>query len=109
MPVRSCTGIPWRSYCGAGKSRRAGGREDVRGLRALLVEAHLGEVDLERSLWRLAYEAHAEGPAGDAAAGTAGIGELKLLKTLAALKEHDHGWAHRVIEAIKLGRGCCSS
>ena len=37
--------------------------------------------------------------------GAAGIGELKLLKALAALKENDHGWAQRVIEAIKLRAG----
>ena len=97
MPARSYTGIQSRYCYGVGRSRRGGGQEDVRGLRALLVEAHLGEVDLERSLWRLAYEAHAEGPteAEETAntllnklnapgMGAAGIGELKLLKALAA-------------------------
>ena len=87
------------------EEQKSGGQEDVRGLRALLVEANLGEVDLERSLWRLAYEAHAEGPGGDGQAGAAGIGELKLLKALAALKDNDQGWAQRVIEAIKLRAG----
>ncbi|MGH2358395.1 MAG: hypothetical protein ACRDGJ_10360 [Candidatus Limnocylindria bacterium] len=70
-----------------------------------MVEANLGEVDLERSLWRLAYEAHAEGVGEHGPAGAAGIGELKLLKALAALKDNDQGWAQRVIEAIKLRTG----
>lgn len=87
------------------EEQRSGGREEVRGLRALLVEAHLGEVDLERSLWRLAYEEHAEGPGDHGPAGAAGIGELKLLKALAALKDNDQGWAQLVIEAIKLRTG----
>lgn len=87
------------------EEQKSAGRELVRGLRALLVEANLGEVDLERSLWRLAYEAHAEGPGDDGQAGAAGIGELKLLKALAALKDNDQGWAQRVIEAIKLRTG----
>lgn len=79
------------------EEQKSGGREDVRGLRALLLEAHLGEVDLERSLWRLAYEAHSESPTeaeetankllnkllNAAGVGAAGIGELKLLKALA--------------------------
>ncbi len=103
------------------EEQKDAGRGSVAGLRALLEEAHLGEVDLERGLWRLAYEAHTQGTTRAQEAldewlnkvldhvgmgrGAAGIGELALLKALAALKDGDLSWAQRVIEAMKLRAG----
>jgi len=84
---------------------KAGGEEEVPRLRQLLLDAGRTDVDLKRALWRLAFEAHREGGAGDGE-GLADIGELRLQKVLAGL--HPQGsldWAHRVIEAMRLRAG----
>jgi formylglycine-generating enzyme required for sulfatase activity len=79
------------------------GTEELPRLRQLLLEADRTEVDLKRVLWQLAYEAHAQiGDDGDQHK-LADIGEAKLLKTLAALK--DLNWAQQIIEAMKLRAG----
>ena len=79
------------------------GSEDVPRLRQLLLEADRTEVDLKRVLWQLAYEAHAQIGDDRDQDKLADIGEAKLLKTLAALK--DLNWAQQVIEAMKLRAG----
>ena len=62
-------------------------------------------MDLKRVLWRLAFEAHQGGGAGDHEA-LADIGELRLQKALAG--RHPAGsldWAQQVIAAMKLRAG----
>ena len=84
---------------------KAGGEEDAPRLRQLLLDAGRTDVDLKRVLWRLAFQAHQEGGAGDDDS-LADIGELRLQKALAGL--HPEGsldWAQRVIGAIKLRAG----
>jgi predicted NACHT family NTPase len=69
------------------------------GLRQLLVETGRSDVDLKRTLWRLAYEAHG---AGGHEERLADIGELALQTVLAELHPHkDRQWAWNVIETIK--------
>jgi len=84
---------------------KAGGEEGAPRLRQLLLDTGRTDVDLKRVLWRLAFQAHQEGGAGDDDS-LADIGELRLQKALAGL--HPEGsldWARRVIEAIKLRAG----
>jgi formylglycine-generating enzyme required for sulfatase activity len=69
------------------------------GLRQLLVDTGRSDVDLKRTLWRLAFEAH---KSGGAKTGLADIPEFTLEKALAELhptKSRD--WAKEVIEAAK--------
>ena len=84
---------------------KAGGREDAPQLRQLLLQANRTDMDLKKVLWRLAYEAH--GQVGGAADGDklADIGELKLTKALARLKENDLTWASQIVTAMKLRAG----
>jgi formylglycine-generating enzyme required for sulfatase activity len=74
-------------------------------LRQLLLQANRTEVDLKRVLWQLAYEAHAQGGAGDDQDKLADIGELRLEKALADLKDDDRNWARQVIDAMKFRAG----
>jgi formylglycine-generating enzyme required for sulfatase activity len=86
------------------------------GIPELLREKKADQNDLERVLWKLAWEAQVstqelEGrrdrstgsPAAEGAAGVADIPGLRLLEELARLsgKPKDYGWADRVVEAIK--------
>jgi formylglycine-generating enzyme required for sulfatase activity len=83
---------------------KAGDEEAAPRLRRLLLEARRTDVDLKRALWRLAFQAHREGGAGDET--LADIGELRLEKELAALHpEKSLDWAHQVIETMKLRAG----
>jgi formylglycine-generating enzyme required for sulfatase activity len=84
---------------------KAGGREEAPRLRRLLLEAGRTDVDLKRALWGLAYEAHAQVGSGEDSERLADIGELKLEKTLAALKGGDRNWAQQVVGAMKLRAG----
>ena len=63
---------------------KAGAEGDAPRLRQLLLDAGRTDVDLKRALWRLAFEAHQEGGAGDDEA-LADIGELRLQGALAGL------------------------
>lgn len=85
--------------------KTGGAPDETPALRQLLLQAGRSEVDLKRVLWRLAFEAHAEGgTAGDTEA-VADIGELRLLKELAGLCGGDLGWAQQMIDAMKLRAG----
>jgi len=86
---------------------KAGGQEEIPRLRQLLLEAGRTDVDLKRALWQLAFEAHAQtqGEGDGDRDRLADIGELKLQKALAALKEGDANWARQVMEAMKLRAG----
>lgn len=84
---------------------KAGGQEDTPRLRQLLLQAGRTDVDLKRVLWQLAFEAHAQVGEGGEQDRLADIGELKLQKTLAALKSDDVNWARQVMEAMKLRAG----
>ncbi len=88
---------------------KAGGQAAAPRLRQLMLAADRTDMDLKRVLWGLAYEAHSGTRAseGDPAEqeGLANIGELKLQKALAGLKENDRTWAWQVIEAMKLRAG----
>lgn len=74
-------------------------------LSRLLLEAGCTDIDLKRALWQLAYEAHAQIGARDAAEKLVGIGELRLQQVLAALNKDDRNWAMQVIETMKLRAG----
>lgn len=83
---------------------KAGGEEVAPRLRRLLLEARRTDVDLKRTLWQLAFQAHREGGTGGEA--LADIGELRLEKALAGLHpKESRDWAHQVIEAMKLRAG----
>ena len=72
---------------------------DTPGLRQLLVETGRSDVDLKRTLWRMAYEAHRVGGHEER---LADLGEHTLQMALAELhpaKSHD--WARKVIETIR--------
>ncbi|MCL4299458.1 MAG: SUMF1/EgtB/PvdO family nonheme iron enzyme [Anaerolineae bacterium] len=84
---------------------KAGGQVQTPRLRQLLQQAERSDMDLKKVLWELAFEAHAQGSAGDEPDRLADIGELRLQKALAALKENDLNWARQVIETIKLRAG----
>jgi formylglycine-generating enzyme required for sulfatase activity len=84
---------------------KAGEQEGGPRLQQLLLEAGRTDVDLKRVLWRLAYEAHAQEDRDRDREGLADIGELRLIKTLAALKGGDRNWAYQVVEAMKLRAG----
>jgi len=83
------------------------------GLRQLLSDAGLSDVDLKRALWRLAFETHRLGVSrqrGDAAqeAALADIEETALHDALAELHPRRHecrAWVGQVIETIKLRAG----
>ncbi|MGH8631750.1 MAG: NACHT domain-containing protein, partial [Burkholderiales bacterium] len=84
---------------------KASGQEETPRLRQLLLEANRTEVDLKRTLWQLAYEAHAQSGDGDDQDRLADISEWRLEKALAALKDDDRNWAKQAIEAMKLRAG----
>jgi predicted NACHT family NTPase len=84
---------------------KAGGQAETPRLRQLLQQAERTELDLKKVLWELAYAAHAQGSAGAEPDRLADIGELRLQKALAALKEDDSNWARQVIETMKLRAG----
>ena len=69
------------------------------GLRQLLVDTGRSDVDLKRTLWRLAFEAHQTGGAKDGLADIAGFTLEKALAELHPAKSRD--WAKEVIEAAK--------
>ena len=85
--------------------KAGGGAEEVPQLRQLLLQADRSDVDLKRVLWRLAFEAHAQGGAGGDGEAVADIGELRLLRELGSLCCGDLGWAQKVVEAMKLRAG----
>jgi formylglycine-generating enzyme required for sulfatase activity len=84
---------------------KAGGQAETPRLRQLLQQAERTELDLKKVLWELAYTAHAQGSVNDEPDRLADIGELRLQKALAALKEDDLNWARQVIETMKLRAG----
>ena len=84
---------------------KPGSQEDIPHLRQLLTEAGRSEMDLKRVLWKLAHEAHAQSGDGEDGEKLADIGELVLLKALAALKSDDLTWAQQVVEAMRLRAG----
>jgi formylglycine-generating enzyme required for sulfatase activity len=84
---------------------KTGGQAEAPRLRQLLQQAERSDMDLKKVLWELAYEAHAQGSAVVEPDRLADIGEWRLLKALAALKENDFTWARQVIETMKLRAG----
>lgn len=84
---------------------KASGDDDAPRLRQLLLNAGRTDVDLKRVLWRLAFEVHAEGGAGDSER-LMDIDEWRLRKALVEL--HPKGnfrWAQAMIDTIKLRTG----
>ncbi len=84
---------------------KAGGLKGSPRLWQLLQKAGRSEVDLKRTLHQLAFEAHAQTGSSDDQNKLADIGELKLEKSLAALKNDDRTWAQQVMETMKLRAG----
>jgi len=84
---------------------KAGGQGESPRLRQLLLEAGRSDVDLKRTLWKLAFEAHRQTGGGKKQNELADIGELTLQKALAGLKSGDRNWAYQVIETMKLRAG----
>lgn len=75
----------------------------VPGLRRLLQEAELQDVDFKRALWALAFNAHAQGSSvsGDDGS-TADIAETDLLRALRGLHPNESwDWAAAVVRQIK--------
>jgi formylglycine-generating enzyme required for sulfatase activity len=71
------------------------------GLRRLLQEAELQDVDFKRALWGLAFTAHAQGFRGNDG-GTADIAETDLLRALRELHPgRSWDWAAAVVRQIK--------
>jgi formylglycine-generating enzyme required for sulfatase activity len=90
----------------AGKFQAADG--PAFGWRELIGEARLNDIDVKKTLWRVAYEAHlkAAGAQGGADAGAADIPEADLLRALSRL--HPQGclnWANKVIQLMKQRAG----
>ena len=76
-------------------------QEDTPGLRGLLREAGLQDVDLKQALWALAFEVHKTAGGGDDDA-TADIPETMLLRTLRELHTaRSWDWAAEVVRQIK--------
>jgi len=75
-------------------------------LRQLLNEAGRNELDLEKVIWKLAYEAHAQTTEADVESNTlAGVSELTLEKALAKINKGDRNWAAQIIESMRLRAG----
>jgi formylglycine-generating enzyme required for sulfatase activity len=75
------------------------GEGGISGLRQLLLETGRSDVDLKRTLWRLAFEAHR---AGGHEERLADIGELALQTALAELHpDKNREWAWQVIQTIR--------
>ena len=81
-------------------------KERKTGLLELLLETECSPRDFEQVIWKLAYEAHAQTDVNNEdEESLAGISELKLQKSLAALNKNNLNWAAGVIEAMKLRAG----
>jgi hypothetical protein len=84
--------------------RTAGAGQEL-GLRKLLRDANCQDVDLHRTLWQLAYEAHAQADAGEGEV-LADIAEHRLETALAHLHPRkSRDWAMQIIEVMKLRAG----
>ena len=80
--------------------------QDGARLRQLLLQAECSDTDLEQVIWKLAYEAHAQTDVNNDDEETlAGISEINLQKSLAAINKGDINWAASVIETMKLRAG----
>ena len=76
-------------------------REQVPGLRQLLIQAGLQDVDLKQTLWALAFEAH-QATGGDDEEATADIAETRLLQTLRELHpDRSWDWAAEVVQRVR--------
>ena len=86
-------------------------QKDATRLRQYLLEAGRTDVDLKRTLWKLAYEAHSRSKPGAYGEALADISEHELEVSLAALKplpDHEYGdrtWAMKIIAIMKLRSG----
>lgn len=84
---------------------KVSGRDEPHRLRALLVQAGRTDVDLKRSLWRLAYETHGEGFSTGHEA-VADISEARLQEALIELHpDRSRDWAHEVAQVMCLRAG----
>jgi formylglycine-generating enzyme required for sulfatase activity len=77
-------------------------KERAPGLRELLAQVGLQEVDLKGALWKLAFEAHAAVGSTDDLEATADIPEVRLLKVLCELHPaRSWDWAAEVVAQVK--------
>jgi len=90
---------------------KAGRDAETPGLRQLMKEANLSDVDLKRMLWRLAFETHRLGAVRlkpDETEALADVEETVLHDALAELHPNHRecrAWVGQMIEAIKLRAG----
>ncbi len=92
------------------EQRKLGGQKDEPPLRQYLLEAGRTDVDLKRTLWELAYKAHAASKPNPDGETLADIQEHDLEIALAALKtlpegDDDRNWAMKIVETIKVRSG----
>lgn len=84
---------------------RISGAGEELGLRKLLRDANCQDIDLLRTLWQLAYEAHSQANAAEGEV-LADIGEHRLETALAQLHpQKSRDWAMQIIEVMKLRAG----
>jgi Sulfatase-modifying factor enzyme 1/NACHT domain len=84
---------------------RTSGAGEERGLRKLLRDANCQDVDLHRTLWQLAYEAHSQADVAEGEVLT-DIREHRLETALAQLHpQKSRDWAMQIIEVMQLRAG----
>ncbi len=81
------------------------GQADEPALRRLLREAQRTDSDLKNVLADLAYAVHGQVEPDDAGEALADIGELRLLKALAALNDDNMHWAQQMVQVMKQRAG----
>ena len=76
------------------------------GLRQLMRQAGLSDIDLKQALWELAFEAHGQMKPDGEKEEIADIDEIALLKALRRLHpQNDLGWAESMVQIMKLRAG----
>jgi formylglycine-generating enzyme required for sulfatase activity len=81
------------------------GAEETIGIRKLLNRAGKSDVDLKRTLWRLAYNAHSQTALGNGDQDLADIDEHELLSALRDLHGESYDWAKDLVDLMKLRAG----
>ncbi len=88
------------------QQKSVGSKETPR-LRQLLIAAERSDTDLKKTLWQLAYDAHAQTENDADPEAVAGIDELTLRRTLLRLSKgrSDWAWVDQMVQTMKLRAG----